>query len=293
MNHICRSLFTIVITLCNITAYAADAKIIEDIANLRYTADSLHRIGRPDSAIIIGEQAISLAEKSEIPAQIVGTNAAQGVFLRSTGRIEEALKAYSTALDIVTSGVFGESPDDETIEEIASLYINVAVLNLDMAHKDEASTNAIHSANWILRGSDPDLKSQILGVAGSILTGTGDMEHASQYQDMAYRYALEAGNTDAAFRAAAYTMLLTDRMGKPDESDQWRSRCMELLPSIDALMSRLVYYQAECSIALKHDRQGKAIEYFQKILAMDGIESLPFVQLDCYNNMHLSYAAKG
>ena len=68
---------------------------------------------------------------------------------------------------------------------------------------------------------------------------------------------------------------------------------MELLPKIENTMSRLVYYQVECSIALNSGEQNKAIEYFQKILDLDGIDALPFVQLDCYNNMHLSYAAKG
>lgn len=282
-------LFTVILPSAN----AADTKVLEEIAALRFEADSLHSIGKTDSAIILCGRAIELAEQSEIPAMIVGTHAGQGVFLRSTGKIDEALEHYSRALDIVTSGVFGENPDEEAIEEVASLYINLAVLNLDMAHKDEASVNASQAAEWIMRIDNPDINSQILGVAGSVLTGTGETDKALEYQSLAYDNALEAGNEDAAFRSAAYTLLLSNRMGKTADTSAWRKRCAELLPKIENTMSRLVYYQVECSIALNRGEQDKAIEYFRRILDLDGIDALPFVQLDCYNNMHLSYAAKG
>lgn len=275
------------------TANAADAKILREITALRAEADSLHSVGKTDTAIIVCQRAIELSEQSGIPTMIVGTHAGQGVFLRSTGKIDQALKHYAKALEIVNSGVFGEHPDREAIEEVASLYINLAVLNLDMAHKDKATANAMQAANWILRGDDPDLKSQILGVAGSVLTGTGKTDKALEYQGMAYKYALEAWNDDSAFRSAAYTLLLADRTGKTADTALWRDRCAKLLPKIDNTMSRLVYYQVECSIALSHDKHDKAIEYFQKILNLDGIDALPFVQLDCYNNMHTAYAAKG
>lgn len=103
--------------------FAADTA---EIARLRETADSLHSIGRTDSALIVGAKAITLANESGDPTQIVGAHSAQGVFLRSSGKIDEALKSYETALEIVTSGKFRENPGREAIEEIASLYINLA-----------------------------------------------------------------------------------------------------------------------------------------------------------------------
>ncbi|MDE5806682.1 MAG: hypothetical protein K2H76_01080, partial [Muribaculaceae bacterium] len=59
------------------------------------------------------------------------------------------------------------------------------------------------------------------------------------------------------------------------------------------MMALLVYYQAECSIALKNDNHKEALSWFKKILATEGIDNLPFVKFDVYNNMHLSYAALG
>lgn len=124
-------IISLLLSLTSLISFAS-AGDIAGISRLREAADSLHSIGRTDSAAVVGEEAIRLAVKSGDPVQIVGTNAAQGVFLRSLGRIDEALQKYETALAIITSGKFRENPDQEAIEEIASLYINLSVLNLDM-----------------------------------------------------------------------------------------------------------------------------------------------------------------
>ena len=289
-----KQLFTIILSVIFASAAPlASAVTVEEIAALRNAADSLHSIGRTDSAEIVGRHAVLLAEKSGDPTQIVGTNAAHGVFLRSLGRIDEALKSYETALEIVTSGQFRENPDQEAIEEIASLYINLEVLNLDMQHKDEATANAVLAGDWIAKSDDPELKSTIYGVAGSVLTGCGDLDNALRYQDLAYQNALAANDEEAAFRAAAYTMLIADRSGNKQEASVWREKCNALLPSVESMMARLVYYQAECSICLKNDDLRGSLKWFDEILALEGIDSLPFVKFDCYNNMHLAYAGLG
>lgn len=292
MKSLLRLSIALLSFMISITATATDVSI-EEIAKLRAVADSLHSIGRSDSAIIIGNRAIELAKKSGNRTQIVGTNAAQGVFLRSTGKVNEALRHYQDALEIVTTDEFRKNPSQEDIEETASLYINLAVLNLDMTNKDDAAKYAVQSGEWISKSDDAELKSQILGVVGSVLTGCGDLQNAMDYQDLSYKYALESGNKEAAFRSASYTLLIADRLGNKDEASQWRKKCLELLPEVESTMALLVYYQVECSINIKGGNQSEAIDYFNKILALDGIESLPFIQLDCYNNMHTSYAALG
>lgn len=271
----------------------ASADDIAEIARLRETADSLHSIGRTDSAAIVGAQAISLAERCGSPTQIVGANAAQGVFLRSLGRIDEALQRYETALAIITSGKFRENPDQEAIEEIASLYTNLSVLNLDMQNKDEAARNAVSAGDWIAKSNDAELKGVIYGVVGSVLTGCGEIDKALEYQDLAYRNSLESGSNDAAFRAAAYTMLLSDRSGDKANAESWREKCQSLMPQITSMTSKMAYYQAECSICLKNKDNRGAIVWFDKILGLDGIDNLPFVKFDCYNNLHQTYAGLG
>ena len=284
--------FLVIFWLYSIAVAVNPGKIAR-IDILRETADSLHSVGRTDSAAVVGERAIELAEEMGDLVQIVGTHAAQGVFLRSLGDVNGALASYNRALDIVTSGQFRENPNQEAIEEIASLYINLAVLNLDMQHKDDAVKNAVFSEQWIDKSNDPDLKSVIYGVVGSVLTGCGEFEKALQSQAKAYQNAIEADNAEAAFRASAYTMLIADRLGDNTKAQQWRGKCLEILPSINSTTAKLVYYQAECSICLKKGRQKEAITYFEKILNLDGIDNMPFIQYDCYNNMHIAYSELG
>lgn len=86
-----RRIASLFIALFSAMSFASGGNTAE-IARLREAADSLHSVGRTDSAAVVGEKAILLADKAGDPVQIVGTNAAQGVFLRSLGRIDEALK---------------------------------------------------------------------------------------------------------------------------------------------------------------------------------------------------------
>lgn len=285
-------LITLYVILYAFGAFASQEDIAE-IAMLREVADSLHSVGRTDSAAIVGRKAIELAEKSGDLTQIVGTRSAQGVFLRSLGRIEEALESYDGALAIITSGQFRENPDQEAIEEIASLYINLSVLDLDTQHKEQAAKHAELAGDWISKSGDPELRSTIYGVVGSVLTGCGEPEKALRFQELAYKDALESGNKEAAFRSGAYAMLACDRLGNKGTADDWRRKCQALLPEIGSSMAKLVYYQAECSICLKSNDSKGALKWFDEILHADGIESLPFVKFDCYNNMHIAYSELG
>ena len=269
------------------------AQSFTEINYLREKADSLHSVGQTEDAIKIGEKAIKLAEQSGNQIQIVGTHAAQGVFLRSMGRIDEALHSYDHALQIITSETFRENPDQEAIEEIASLYINLAVLNLDMQNKEQAAQNAKLAGEWVSKSDDAELKSTIFGVVGSVLTGCGDYEKAMSYQTLAYNNALVCDDQETAFRAAAYGMLLSDRLGNNSKTEEWRNMCMKLMPEVNSVMARMVYYQAECSICLKNNNPKGAIKWFEAILNTEGIENLPFIQFDCYNNLHLAYSELG
>ena len=270
-----------------------NAQSYSKIENLREKADSLHSVGQTEEAIKLGEEAIKLAQESGNQIQIVGTHAAQGVFLRSMGRIDEALSSYNKALQIITSESFRKNPSQEAIEEIASLYINLAVLNLDMQNKEQAAGNAKLAGEWISKSQDAELKSTIFGVAGSVLTGCGELTDAMSYQTLAYVNALDCEDAEAAFRAAAYSMLLTDRLGDKQKAEEWRNKCEELLPEINSIMAKMVYYQAECSICLKNNNPQGAIKWFEEILNTEGIENLPFIQYDCYNNLHLAYSDLG
>lgn len=276
---------------CGIAVHAnTDA---EEFARMRAAADSLHSIGRTDSAIIVVEQAMKEARKSGNPSWILGTHSSLGVFLRSSGKINEALQHYDEAMKIATTKAFRDNADEDALEEVAALYVNLATLHLDMAHKKEAAQYAMTCAEWTDKCADKEFKAQIYGALGQVLTSAGNPGKALEFQTLAYKYALETGNNESAIRAAAYTMLACDRLNRADETEKWRRKCTDLLPRIQSTMARLVYFQVECSICMRHDKHRRAIAWFDSILNLDGIENLPFVVFDCYNNMHQAYASLG
>ena len=110
-----KSLLTVVMcALCCLTSLANTDKINEVVILLE-AADSLHSIGRTDSAVVVGQRAVTLANECNEPTLIVGANSATGVYLRSLGKIDEALESYGAALEIITSGQFRENPDQDAI----------------------------------------------------------------------------------------------------------------------------------------------------------------------------------
>lgn len=276
-----------------LTLMVAKAEALDEFARSYVIADSLHSIGRTDSAVMVGAETIALAKGMDNPTMLVAAYSSQGVFLRSLGRVDEALDTYGKALDVINSGVFGDNPDDDAVDEIASLYINLAVLALDMQDKEAAVSSAERSCYWVYESEDIDLKSTIYSVAGSVFNGCGMLEKAMKCQEHAYEYALKGGNPETAFRTSAYTMLIADRLNDEPKVRAWREQCRKLLPEIESTMALLQYYQAECSISLHGGRHSEAIGYFNKILSLDGIDNLPFVKYDCYNNMHTVYSALG
>ncbi|MDE6637726.1 MAG: hypothetical protein K2K32_05770 [Muribaculaceae bacterium] len=167
------------------------------------------------------------------------------------------------------------------------------MLNLDTQHKDQAAKHALLAGEWIAKSDDPELRSVIYGVIGSVLTGCSQLEKAIKFQQLAYNDALASDDKEAAFRAASYAMLASDRIGDKLKSGEWRGKCQSLLPEIESSMARLVYYQAECSICLKGNDNRGALKWFDEILKTDGIDNLPFVKFDCYNNMHIAYSDLG
>ena len=89
-----------------------------------------------------------------------------------------------------------------------------------MQNKEQASQNAKLAGEWVAKSKDSELKSTIFGVVGSVLTGCGDFKDAMVYQTLAYDNALVCKDPESAFRAAAYSMLLSDRLGDKSKADE-------------------------------------------------------------------------
>lgn len=290
ITTIIKVLASLILILFPATAPAADT---DEFARLRALADSFHAAGHSDSAIVEAGRALDMARKSGNASGILGTHSSLGVYLRSLGRIDEALKHYEEALKIAVTDSFRKQADEDAREEAAALYVNLATLHLDMAHKDEAVKYAVTATEWAEKCHDDDYKGQIFSAAGPILIAAGQTEKALELQKKAYGYAVKAGNDNAALKAAAFVLLSCDRLDRAAEAAEWRKTCRGLLPRVENMLTRLAYYQTECAISMRHENPQEAIAWFDSILHLDGIGQFPFVVYDCYHNMHKAYADLG
>ena len=128
-----RLILSIVVAM--LTLMVAKAEALDEFARSYVIADSLHSIGRTDSAVMVGAETIALAKGMDNPTMLVAAYSSQGVFLRSLGRVDEALDTYGKALDVINSGVFGDNPDDDAVDEIAYTSISLCLLSICKTRK--------------------------------------------------------------------------------------------------------------------------------------------------------------
>lgn len=265
----------------------------DKLSELRQKADALHAGGKNDSALIVAREALDMATKSRNTTAIVGINSSMGVYLRTMGKTDEALRHYNEAMKLCTTAEFKAKADEDARQEAAALYLNLATLHIDMQHKKEAMYYAGLSVDWTQKCADKAFKAQMLSQNGLMFLMAGDNNKAADMLTRSYGYAMELGQTDAAMSAAAYMVATADRLGDRRGADMWRGRCRTLEPKVESTMTLVAYYQILCSIELNHENWRGALPLFKKILTIKGIEQMPFVVYDCYNNMHEAYARLG
>lgn len=263
------------------------------LETLRQKADELHARGQNDSAMTVAKEALTLAEKDGNTAAVIGVNSSMGVYLRTMGKIDEALRHYNKALRLCTQKSFKDKADEEARQEAAVLYLNLATLHIDLQHKKEALYYAGMSAGWTALCADKELKAQLLSQNGLIFLMAGDNGRAAEMLAKSYGYATGLGRHAAALSSAAYMVAVTDRTGDAKAAAIWRRRCSALEGKVSDTMTLVAYYQILCGVEMNHGNWRGALPLFGKILSLKGIEQMPFVVYDCYNNIHEAYARLG
>lgn len=185
----------------------------DKLSELRQKADALHAGGKNDSALIVAREALDMATKSRNTTAIVGINSSMGVYLRTMGKTDEALRHYNEAMKLCTTAEFKAKADEDARQEAAALYLNLATLHIDMQHKKEAMYYAGLSADWTQKCADKAFKAQMLSQNGLMFLMAGDNNKAADMLTRSYGYAMELGQTDAAMSAAAYMVATADRLG--------------------------------------------------------------------------------
>ena len=283
-----RIFVTVFLVLSAVAAYCA-----ADVDGLRRRADALHSEGKNDSALAVAAEAAEAALSGRDTVALVGLYSSMGVYLRTMGRLDEALARYGEALAMCTTEGYRRRAGEQGRQEAAGLYLNLATLHVDLQHKKEAAYYARLAAEWAGRCSDKAFKAQLLAQDGLIMLMCGDNAAASDMLSEAYSTAVAGGDHASALSAAAYMVAVADRSGGGEAEALWRGRCRELEGKVGDTMALVAYYQIMCSLEMNHGRWRQAIALFDKILSTKGVDGMPFVVYDCYNNMHDAWAGLG
>lgn len=283
-----KTFLTLLLVLVCAAAYGGGT-----LDGLRQKADALHAEGKNDSAVIVAEKALAEAVTNGDTTAIVGLNSSLGVYLRTMGKLDEALKHYGEAMKLCTTEAYKRRADEDARQEAAVLYLNLATLHIDMQHKEQAAYYARLCADWAARCTDRGFKSQVMSQNGLVLLMCGDNKEAARQLSAAYSNAVAAGQQASALSAAAYMVAVTDRLNDKAAETLWRSRCRELEGKVADTMTLIAYYQILCGVEMNRQDWNAAIALFDKILSVKGVDKMPFVVYDCYNNMHDAWAKLG
>ena len=283
-----KTFLTLLLVLVCAAAYGGGT-----LDGLRQKADALHAEGKNDSAVIVAEKALAEAVTNGDTTAIVGLNSSLGVYLRTMGKLDEALKHYGEAMKLCTTEAYKRRADEDARQEAAVLYLNLATLHIDMQHKEQAAYYARLCADWAARCPDRGFKSQVMSQNGLVLLMCGDNKEAARQLSAAYSNAVAAGQQASALSAAAYMVAVTDRLDDKAAETLWRSRCRELEGKVADTMTLIAYYQILCGVEMNRQDWNAAIALFDKILSVKGVDKMPFVVYDCYNNMHDAWAKLG
>lgn len=261
--------------------------------DMRQKADALHAEGKNDSAVVVAEKALAEAVADGDTTAIVGLNSSLGVYLRTMGKFDEALERYGEAMKLCTTEAYKRRAGEDARQEAAVLYLNLATLHIDMQHKEQAAYYARLCADWTARCADREFKSQVMAQDGLVFLMCGDNKEAARQLSGAYSHAMAVGQHAPALSAAAYMVAVSDRMNDKAAETLWRSRCRELEGKVADTMTLIAYYQILCSVEMNRQNWNAAIALFDKILSVKGVDKMPFVVYDCYNNMHDAWAKLG
>lgn len=283
-----KTFLTLLLVLVCAAAYGGGT-----LDGLRQKADALHAEGKNDSAVIVAEKALAEAVVNGDTTAIVGLNSSLGVYLRTMGKLDEALKHYGEAMKLCTTEAYKRRAGEDARQEAAVLYLNLATLHIDMQHKEQAAYYARLCADWAACCTDRGFKSQVMSQNGLVLLMCGDNKEAARQLSAAYSNAVAAGQQASALSAAAYMVAVTDRLDDKAAETLWRSRCRELEGKVADTMTLIAYYQILCGVEMNRQDWNAAIALFDKILSVKGVDKMPFVVYDCYNNMHDAWAKLG
>lgn len=258
-----------------------------DVEKLTETADTYYQAGKVDSALWAIEQALQLAMTEKDTCAMMSCYTSQGVYLRSSGKLTEAITAYDKALQYapLLSG-----NNEENLQAITTLYNNLATVYLDMKNPAQAVKYALDAVKQADKCHDKSFRTQIYTVCSSIFITQEEYEAAKTYLSKAIALSLQLQQPETELGARTYYLLTLFRtQASASEIQKLVEQTNALAAKVNSTMALVNYYQVLFYVQQTRKEWKAATQTAQKILQLPGIENYPFLQYDVYNNLHLVY----
>lgn len=258
-----------------------------DVEKLTETADTYYQAGKVDSALWAIEQALQLAMTEKDTCAMMSCYTSQGVYLRSSGKLTEAITAYDKALQYapLLSG-----NNEENLQAITTLYNNLATVYLDMKNPAQAVKYALDAVKQADKCQDKSFRTQIYTVCSSIFITQEEYEAAKTYLPKAIALSQQLQQPETELGARTYYLLTLFRtQASASEIQKLVEQTNALAAKVNSTMALVNYYQVLFYVQQTRKEWKAATQTAQKILQLPGIENYPFLQYDVYNNLHLVY----
>lgn len=258
-----------------------------DVEKLTETADTYYQAGKVDSALWAIEQALQLAMTEKDTCVMMSCYTSQGVYLRSPGKLTEAIAAYDKALQYAP--LLSEDNEDN-LQAITTLYNNLATVYLDMKNPAQAVKYALDAVKQADQCQDKSFRTQIYTVCSSIFITQEEYEAAKTYLSKAIALSQQLQQPETELGARTYYLLTLFRtQASASEIQKLVEQTNALAAKVNSTMALVNYYQVLFYVQQTRKEWKAATQTAQKILQLPGIENYPFLQYDVYNNLHLVY----
>lgn len=258
-----------------------------EVGRILEVADSLYSLGRVDSALAICRETAPLLRQEQDAVLLVSFYTSQGVYLRSSGKLPDAVESYDTALGYVDR-LDMASEDDR--QSAVVLYNNLSTLYVDMQSPDKSEKYALLAVALADKCTDKTFRAQIYTVASSIFIIRKLYDKAREYLSKAMELSHEEGLFEQELTALTYYMLVLQKSGgTKGEIDRYAGKAAAILPRVKSVMVLINYYQSLFVVRQGSKDYRGAVDIADKLLGLDEVANYPFLQYDIYNNLHLAY----
>ena len=237
-----------------------------NIEKLTETADAFYQAGKPDSALWAIDQAIQQALTEKDTCGMVSCYTSQGAYLRSSGKIPEAVAAYDKALQLA---VRLPENSEENRQALVTLYNNLATIHLDMKDSEQALKYAHEAVAQADQCQDTAFRTQIYNVCASIFITQKEYKAAKTYLSKAIELSQQLQQPETELSARTYYLLALFREGASSQEIQpLVQQTNRLASKVRSTMALVNYYQVLFYVQQTQKEWKQAAQTAQKMLQL-------------------------